>query len=61
MSISFVPTTYTTDEGEDAVLMIALNRVADRPISVDVSTSENTATGRVAIRSDNIITHSHIF
>ena len=43
------------------MLMIALNREADRPISVDVSTSENTATGRVAIRSDNIITHSHIF
>ncbi len=37
---------YTTDEGNPAVLIIRSNITADRPITVDFTTSDMTAEGK---------------
>lgn len=43
--VQFDPVSYTVEEGDPASLRVVLSFAADRPVTVDVATSDGSATG----------------
>lgn len=47
VKVVFDPTSYTVSEGRAVLVTVVLSIPSTRPVSVDVSSSSGTATGRL--------------
>ena len=43
--VDFNPTTYSVTEGDQAELMVVLNRPSDHDVTIQLTTSDGRATG----------------